>query len=193
MAGKLTAIVRRNPAERNNYVENNLRLVDTVAHKFFRGPTDPGVSRYFGQWSDVIQEGILALMKAGDTYDEAMGVPFENYACILIARALKRKTQRKRDVLRDSERLHNTIESNGSDVEAINILADKITISLDTVGDIKFLVGKLPKKSRELVNERFWLNRSFVEMAESRGQTPTSVMRALERTITRLKEMLEDV
>lgn len=190
MAAKQTAIVRRSQEERNIYVNNNLRLVTLVAGKFFRNPNDPGINKHFGQWGDLIQEGFLALMRAADTYDESNPVPFVNYACICIARAFKKKVQKKRDILRDAKRLNNLVGT--YELEEIDILEDK-SISFEAGGDMKFLLSMLPKKSRDLLNDRFWLKCSIVEMANSRGVTPTSVKRALDKTIVRLKEIVEEL
>lgn len=188
-----TSIIRRSPQDRNVLVVEHIRLVGRMARRFFTaGERDPGVTKHFGTWDDVIQFGRLALIKAADTYDESLNVPFRNYACLLIVRAFKRRTERLRDVLRDATRLDVKSSSCDENFDRAAALPDKVPVDLVINQDMGFLVGRLPRYYRKLIYEHYWLRRSLVEMARDRGKTPTSINRSIDKSIERLKEMMEE-
>lgn len=68
------------PKAREKIIECNLKLATWCASKH-KGEMD---------WDDLIQEAIIALIRAVDTYDPDRGARFSTYAVTVISRALKK-------------------------------------------------------------------------------------------------------
>jgi RNA polymerase primary sigma factor len=90
---QLKALLKKQKNLRNRLVEANLRLVVNIAtkyHRFF--PSVPLV--------DLIQEGNVGLIRAGEKFDPSMGTRFSTYATFWIRQSILRYLEDKESFIR---------------------------------------------------------------------------------------------
>lgn len=84
--------------DRARFVESNLRLVVRVAREFY---IPHGM-----EFVDVVQNGVIGLMRAADRFDPSAGVPFAAYALWWIRRACLNGIQEQGRVIRLPANVH---------------------------------------------------------------------------------------
>ena len=93
-------------------VENYTRLVRLLARKFVRA----GIAE-----QDLYQEGMLALMRAGETFNEASGVKFETYASRCISNRMIDVLRKESNITLDGGRGIELAESEYSIEDEFNL------------------------------------------------------------------------
>jgi RNA polymerase sporulation-specific sigma factor len=135
---------------------------------------------------DIIQEGLIGLLRAFDTYDSSKGVSFSTYAitCIDngISTALRRASRKKDQPLNLSVELTDTqpAEALTHDPEAMAIRRAELE---EIAGRIQKDLSKLERQVLSLYLEGY----SYSAMAEMLHATEKAVDNALQRARRKLK------
>ncbi len=87
---------KKGPEERNRLVEDNLRLVESIAKKYEGNGLD---------LADLIQEGYLGLISAADKFDPSHGTRFSTYATPFIKGSIKKALSENRPIRTPEEQL----------------------------------------------------------------------------------------
>ena len=118
----------------NTFVENNIRLVITVAKKY----TGEGMTM-----CDLVQEGSIGLMRAAEKYDYRRGVRFSTYAVYWIRQAIKRALVTKCRLIRLPSRqeysltrinkAYSDIMQSGSRIPSVKEVAQRANVKTEDV------------------------------------------------------------
>ncbi len=84
--------VRSNIPKKNPLVEKNLRLVISIAKKFYY--PSAGID-----YMDIIQEGNIGLIRAAEKFDESKGCEFSTYATYWIKEAIIRFVNKQKPII----------------------------------------------------------------------------------------------
>lgn len=160
------------------------------------------VTKYFGlvckivrkhkvcehDFDDMVQEGLLALLDADESYNEKMGVPFEAYISVCINRRVKRavissKSQKHR-ILDEHLPLEEQTVTSTSIKSPEQILVVKENIK-DVNHNIRIMLSLLERKILYFYLEGF----SYKYIAKRLGVSPKTVDNALRRVRKKLKNM----
>lgn len=135
---------------------------------------------------DYLSEGAIVLLNAVDSFNEQLGVPFSGY--------LKKELFYYFVNVAKSHRNLYSLDSTVADEAAslLDTLADPTDIEGDFVHaeDLQALFLYLPKlKERQhwILEEHYYKNRSFREIADSIGVSPNSLVKLHRRAITDLR------
>mmetsp|Transcript_6323 Transcript_6323/g.15671 ORF Transcript_6323/g.15671 Transcript_6323/m.15671 type:complete len:704 (+) Transcript_6323:330-2441(+) len=88
---------------KNKLVSSNLRMVQGVVNVYIKN----GLEGHYNA-GDLMQEGILALMRAAEKFDPTKGFRFSTYAMYWIRSAIKRDQLSQSRIIRVPQRLHET-------------------------------------------------------------------------------------
>ena len=86
---------------KNKLVKSNLRLVQSVVNTYIRN----GLSAQYNA-GDMMQEGILALIRAAEKFEPGRGWKFSTYAMYWVRSSVKRSQIQQSRILRIPQRLH---------------------------------------------------------------------------------------
>ncbi len=87
---------KKGSEERNQLVEDNLRLVESIAKKYEGNGLE---------WDDLIQEGNLGLISAAEKFDPSRGTRFSTYATNFIEGSIKNALSENRTIRIPKEQL----------------------------------------------------------------------------------------
>lgn len=109
-AGKLNTkslniIVEEGVEAKNRLVVSNLRMVQSVVNLYIRN----GLSGQFNA-GDLMQEGMLALIRAAEKFDPDLGFRFSTYAMYGIRASVKRSQMSQSQVVHIPDRYHETFK-----------------------------------------------------------------------------------
>ena len=154
---------------RDQLIEENMNLVYYLVHRYY--PT-------FGQDEDVIQEGMIGLIKAADTFDESKS-KFSAYASVCILNQIRRyfKLQSKHqhhlslDKVLSTSAVDDEIHSTFGDL----VEDDSAMIDFEMLEDADF-ISKLNENEQEFM-EYYLKGYKGVEIARITGN-PYSTIRS---------------
>jgi RNA polymerase primary sigma factor len=173
-------------AVRTVLVTANLRLVVSIAKKF----VDPTNS-----FDELVAEGNMALMRAVEKFNFALGNRFSTYATYAIQRHFFRLSHKARQ-LRSRFVSDDEAFKGRADAER-----DSDACSVDQVAVLKDLFGKflddLEPRERQIVVARFGFDgrppRTFRELGASMGVCKERIRQIQTRAIDKLREMAAEV
>lgn len=99
----LTQIIDEGMAAKNKLVASNLRIVQGVVNVYIKN----GIQEQYNA-GDMMQEGIIALIRAAEKFDPSKGFRFSTYAMYWIRAAVKRDHSFQSRIVRVPQRLHET-------------------------------------------------------------------------------------
>ncbi|WP_041669008.1 sigma-70 family RNA polymerase sigma factor [Acetobacterium woodii] len=140
-------------------------------------------------FEDYLSEGTIVLLNAIDTFDEKLGVPFSGY--------LKKELfYYFVNVAKNHQNLYSLDATADEDTTALqNSLPDTTDIEGDFLhgADLQALFVYLPKlreRQRWIIDEHYFKNRSFREIANSIGVSSNSLVKLHRRAISDLRTYL---
>lgn len=154
--------------EKNKLIEDNMKLVYYLVNKHY--PT-------YLKNEDVIQEGMVGLCKAADTFDESKG-KFVTFAgrCILNQIGIYFRTMNKQiGVMSLNKEVKN---DDGDTVSFIEMLVGDEDVDFSYM-DYKLFYDSLTEKEKQLL--QLHLDHSQREIADILGVTPPTVSKTLKR------------
>jgi len=174
---------------RNTIVENYSYIVEIIAKRI------RGMYQQFGDFEDIVNEGIIALIDAVSRYDMTKANKFETYATIRIRGSIidyirkqswipRRVTQHKKNIREAEKELSNILGRNPNDLEVANYLK----IELKDYNKILFEINNANIVSFEdKVNRIIGANIVNPMLSKSTPETPESILEKNE-----LREILEN-
>jgi len=99
----IAQIIEEGLDAKNRLVTSNLRMVQGVVNVYLRN----GLQENYNA-SDLMQEGIMALIRAAEKFDPSRGFRFSTYAMYWIRSAIKRDQCSQSRIIRVPQRLHET-------------------------------------------------------------------------------------
>jgi len=167
--------------ERDQFIEDNLPLVNKIASKYVKANT----SRCF---DDIFQIGCMGLIKAADKFDNTLGFKFSTYAYRLIEGEIINNVNRK------EERMVDTIgiEEYVNGYEGLTI-GD--TLESDCIEEFNFieddafrsLLNGLSNKQSQVIKLRFSSKLTQLETAKILGVTKQRISQLEAAAIRKIK------
>ena len=179
----LLAIKEQDNMEAQNYLINKYRnFVRAKARSYFLIGADR---------EDIIQEGMIGLFKAIQTYDPAGGASFKTYMNICvhnqILNAIEAATAKKHTPLNSSGDL-----SAAWDIPAdVSSNPDELAIYSDTMQLILSDDGKLRSPMEKQVARMLADGHNYREIAAQLGRSPKSVDNTIQRIRRKLKDFFD--
>ena len=143
-----------------------------------------------GDKDDLMQEGMIGLVKAYNSFDESKGASFQTYASVCVERAIinavKAANRKKDQVLNSAVSASETYFSGEvSDPESNAIFSDYFN-------EITTNRSKLfsPLEHRVVLN--LLEGKSYTEIAAALGKTPKSIDNAISRIRVKLRKLYEN-
>ena len=155
--------------DRNALVTANLRLAYWVACRCVHKPDD-----------DVKQVAALALVRAADGYDPALGL-FSTYACVCVRRAIRDAVRRRRSVRAASlDALMHPDEGDGFDPPA------RPEPRPDDRLDLAAALAGLGADDLALLKAHYWGDEDMAAIGRRAGVSREAVRQRLEKILARL-------
>lgn len=163
-------------------ITSNLRLVVSIAKKF----VDPGNS-----FEELVSEGNVALMRAVEKFNFALGNRFSTYATYAVQRHFFRVSQKSRQLrtrfVASEESMRDRAEESGTDV---GCTADQVAELTQVFR--KFLADLEPRE-QQIVVARFGFDgkppRTFRELGTEMGVCKERIRQIQSRAMEKLREM----
>ena len=144
-----------------------------------------------GEKDDLIQEGMIGLFKAINSYEEDKGVVFKTYASRLVEReiisAIRHSASGKHQVLNDSVSLDNSEEIVLGSFPEQDIITEERYKELNEI-----IESKLSRFEAQVV--KYYLKGyNYVDIAKMLGKEPKSIDNALSRIKAKLQFLKENI
>lgn len=178
---------------RDKIINNNIPFVKSLADRWFKR----GVPEEF---DDLVGMGMVALMKAYNTYDTNKNIKFTSYLGKVVwkefmahSRYKSMKCRSKYSSISFNETLH---KSKGTDEEKLlaEVISNDSHLDYLTVEDemfnthlVKQMDALLAKKERVVADKYFFEGKSISEIGVELGVSRQAAHQAFQRTIKRLK------
>ncbi len=155
-----------------------------------------------GDQEDVVQEGMIGLMKAVRSFDPEREASFKTYAsaCInnQIIKAIRNADREKNHPLNDAVSLNDTVDSTDDTLT----LGDIIKASISDEPEQKVIYQELMEKIRMSIRDNFsdleraviqgkLEGKSYVEIARELGKSPKTVDNAIQRVRHKVVRILD--
>lgn len=182
---------------RNMIVENYSYIVEIIAKRI------RGMYQQFGDFEDIVNEGIIALIDAISKYDMTKANKFETYATIRIRGAIidyirkqswipRRVTQNKKNIRDAEKKLSNILGRQATDLE----IAEHLKIDIKDYNKILFEINNANIVSFEdKINRIIGSNMVNPIFSRSTAETPESILekeelrKVLENEINKLNDI----
>lgn len=174
---------------KDQFIRANLRLVVTTATDGFSVPSGM-------ELLELIQEGNLGLERAVDKFDWRKGFKFSTYATFWIRRNIIRGIKKHRKIASTLLPLDFSNDDGLSFAEILPQTAEdepeeatmRIVESTDTRGIIDEVLGERAIRALDL---RFGAGRTWEEIGDELGITPSGALRLVNRSKSKLKPVIE--
>ncbi len=144
-----------------------------------------------GEKEDIIQDGMVGLFKAINTYDESKGATFKTYATTLITRniisAIRNNNTESKRIMKD------TVYLEDEDMPASGSTPELDIIGEENYRELSETVFKNLSEFEKTVVEYHLKGFGYVDIAKKLNKTPKSIDNALRRIKTKLKFLKERV
>lgn len=180
-------------SNRDLLITHNLRLVVYIAKKF-DSPT--------ASTEDLVSIGTIGLMKAVKTFDPTKNIKLATYASRCIENEILmylRKASNSKVEMSFDEPL--SIDWDGNELTLRDVLGtdpDDISQELEYEDEkrlLRLVVSELPKKERDIMEQRFGLNNSAVhtqkQLADKMGISQSYISRMEKRILNKIKSEME--
>ncbi len=156
-----------------------------------------------GENEDLIQEGMIGLIKAMKDFDITKGASFNTFADLCISRqmitAIRRANSKKYQPLNSSYSLNTfLLNEKNEEIEYIDLLESKdkspeeVLISYENTENIyKLIESELSKLEKEVIH-RYLKGNSYQEIAMNLDKTEKAVDNALQRVRNKLQKKISN-
>jgi RNA polymerase sporulation-specific sigma factor len=182
-----------NEENRDLLITHNLRLVVYIAKKF-ESPT--------ATTEDLVSIGTIGLMKAVKTFNPEKNIKLATYASRCIENEILmylRKASNSKIEMSFDEPL--SVDWDGNELTLRDVLGsepDEISQEIEYEDEkrlLMFIVSRLPKKERDIMEQRFGLNGSKVytqkQLADKMGISQSYISRLEKRILAKIKDEME--
>lgn len=178
--------------QREGLVLNNTNLVHHIYWKYFSG--------YAYYHDDLIQEGMIGLCKAANTYKEDKKCSFSTYACRCILNQMHMFASRKKYISKEIaisrlKSIDSILDKAGNNYTPEEILLSLVTSKyeaeyqdLDEIVALRTALDKLPVKQYFVIHSLIFKGMRQKELAEKVGVAQTSISRIYHKAIETLKK-----
>ena len=192
-AEAFAALRAGDPAEREELIRHNLRLVAHIVKKYYALP---------GDQDDLISIGTIGLIKAVSTFDYEKGARFATYASRCIENEILMYFRNKKKYAQDVS-FTEPIDSDkdGNTLSLIDIMADERSVAEDIEDKLrderlyKVIGDTLSLREKEIIYLRYGLDgrRSYTqrEVAKHLGISRSYVSRIEKKALETLREHME--
>jgi len=140
-----------------------------------------------GDREDLVQEGMIGLVKAYNTYDKKKAASFKTYAstCIEneIINAIKKASRKKHSPLNESSEIPDSLPSGKSTSPEDTVIFEEFIENIKTNKDNIF--GELEHKVLLHLME----GEGYLEIAKALSKTPKQIDNAIQRIKAKVREM----
>jgi len=144
-----------------------------------------------GEKDDLIQEGMIGLFKAINTYDSNKGVAFKAYASKIVERnmisAIKQGASNKHQVLNDSVSLESSEEI------SLGSFPEKDVITEESYKELNEIIENKLSKFEAQVVKYYLKGYNYIDIAKILNKEPKSIDNALSRIKTKLQFLKEKI
>ncbi len=164
-----------------NLTENSLSSYEDLIPEFM--PVIKGISASFPEryWEDLVQEGLIGLFNAVNSYSEETGVPFRAYANICIRNAIYSACRKIKDDTLTESLDDKTLPEEGD-------MASAIIEKNDTADFFAKLKDELSSLEAKILTE-YLRDKSYAEISASLGVTSKTIDNSLTRIKGKIKKL----
>ena len=170
----------------NELVEKNMGLVYYIARSFQKSTTG-GI-----EYDDLVQEGMVGLVKAARAFDESKGILFSTYAWNCIKRRIllyiKRQRKHKRDISINQD-IWGT-DGDGAPMEEILGYSQKEYENVWKRDLLERCIRSLNQSQREIVLLYYGKGLKQKEIAKQLGISQCQVCRIIKRCLEKMRKIL---
>lgn len=182
-AGKINAkvlniIVEEGVEAKNRLVTSNLRMVQSVVNLYIRN----GLTGQFNA-GDMMQEGMIALIRAAEKFDPDLGFRFSTYAMYGIRASVKRSQMSQSQVVHIPDRYHETFKKARTREKDLYIKFGRKCTMNELANDLNVSLHHLELTMIVMERKHFSLD---AELSNSRSKDPSK------KTMYDLVNMIED-
>ena len=175
---------KTDPAARTKFIESNLRLVASIAKRYYTGHIP---------YLDLIQEGNIGLIKAVDKFDPAYERKFSTYGTYWIKGAILSYINKHKKI---KEVPTAKMEQNFPDLSEF-VLASTVIHKIEKIAQDAIAAGKLKQRDYNAFKARVYLEYTLEEVAKELELTRERIRQIQSNVINTLpnnfiKELLED-
>lgn len=193
----LYLVSEENEDAKEIFYEKYRGIIEMVAKKYMPFAKTSGI-----ELNDLIQEGMLGLSQAIDSFKEKKDVQFSTFANLCIKRSIisyvRKNTNTKNKSLNNSLSMDTTLNSNGKPLLELiqddnNINPEDIYISIENNKELmKKITEHLSNNEREVFLLRI-RGFSYQEISLLLNITKKSAERSMERVRSKLEKLQEDI
>jgi RNA polymerase sporulation-specific sigma factor len=170
--------------ERDQFIEDNLPLVNKIACKYVKANT-------MREFEDLFQIGCIGLIKAADKFDNTLGFKFSTYAYRLIEGEIINNVNRKEEKTVDTIGIEEYV--NGCEGQTIeDTLKDESIGEYEFIEDDAFrmLLKGLSEKQSLVIKLRFDDGLAQLEVSEILGVTKQRISELEKIAINKLRMVI---
>lgn len=166
----------------NELVEKNMGLVYYIAHSF---QNSTGL-----EYDDLVQEGMVGLVKAARTFDESRGFLFSTYAGNCIQKEILAYMKRQRKHKRDISINQDIRGTDGAPMEEILGYSQKEYENVWKRDLLERCIRSLNQSQREIVLLYYGKGLKQKEIAKQLGISQGQVCRIIKRCLEKMRKIL---
>ena len=182
---RIESLLRAADWYRDRLVKSNMRLVISIVKKFVNS---------HNAFDDLLSDGIVALMRAVDKFDVALGFRFSTYATQVVRRNSYRRVMENQ---KERQRITLSVHDSGVDISDEHRASGMSEIRWEALrGRLSNMLDRLDRREKLIVRARFSLGghrrvQTLQKLADRLGVSKERIRQLEKRALDKLRDMAD--
>lgn len=182
---RIESLLRAADWYRDRLVKSNMRLVISIVKKFVNS---------HNAFDDLLSDGIVALMRAVDKFDVALGFRFSTYATQVVRRNSYRRVMENQ---KERQRITLSVHDAGVDISDEHRASGMSEIRWEALrGRLSNMLDRLDRREKLIVRARFSLGghrrvQTLQKLADRLGVSKERIRQLEKRALDKLRDMAD--
>jgi RNA polymerase primary sigma factor len=182
---RIESLLRAADWYRDRLVKSNMRLVISIVKKFVNS---------HNAFDDLLSDGIVALMRAVDKFDVALGFRFSTYATQVVRRNSYRRVMENQT---ERQRITLSVHDSGVDISDEHRASGMSEIRWEALrGRLSNMLDRLDRREKLIVRARFSLGghrrvQTLQKLADRLGVSKERIRQLEKRALDKLRDMAD--